>query len=169
MFIVAVPALIMLRPQGAGRIGYAKWVGKAVLAGAVVSLPLALWNTPAYLHSNFAAASGAAFRYDAMSFFAYWADTHNWTPPTWIGGVCLLAAVPVTIAAIRRCENSAGGFAAACGVVMVFFFALNKFAFLNYFYLVIATLCASVAGSEARAVGAEDSLPEQVAQQRLAA
>ena len=152
MFIIAAPALIMLRPRDGGWIGYIKWCGKAFLAGAMVSLPLMLWNLPAYIHSNFAAAAGADFRYDAMSFFAYWADTHGWTPPTWIGAVSLVVAVPVTIASIRRCEFTAGGFAAACSVVMVFFFALNKFAFANYFYLVIATSCASVRVKRSRYV-----------------
>ena len=59
MFIIAAPALIMLRPRDGGWIGYIKWCGKAFLAGAMVSLPLMLWNLPAYIHSNFAAAASA--------------------------------------------------------------------------------------------------------------
>jgi hypothetical protein len=148
MFIVAAPALLMLRPRESDWTTTSKWCGKVLLAGMLVSLPLILWNPAAYVRSNFAAAAGAAFRYDALSFFAYWADTHSWTPPIWIGAVSLIVAVPVTVVAIKRCEPTAGGYAAACAVVMIFFFALNKFAFANYFYLVIATLAVSVNSSQ---------------------
>ena len=167
MFIVATSALFMLRPRKSGWTALAIWCGKVLLAGMLVSLPLILWNPAAYIRSNFAAAAGAGFRYDAMSYLAYWADTHNWTPPMWIGAVSLMLAVPATIVAIKRFEPTAGGFAAACAVVMVFFFAFNKFAFANYFYLVIATICISINGSQPQPIAKE--LVESEPELRLAA
>jgi hypothetical protein len=157
MFIVAAPALVMLRPRELDWTTTIKWCGKVFLVGMLVSLPLILWNPAAYMRSNFAAAAGAACRYDALSFFAYWADTHNWTPPIWIGAVSLIVAMPVTILAIKRCESTAGGFAAACAIVMIFFFSLNKFAFCNYFYLVIATLGVCVTASQPESAIREES------------
>lgn len=140
MFIAIAPALLLLPNEDRP-----KWIAKVVAAALLVSLPLILWNLPAYLRANFAAASGAAFRYDAMSYFAYWADTHAWTPPSWIGWVCLLAAVPVTALALKHSPHTPQGFTAALSVVMIVFFALNKFAFCNYYYLVIAAFCTAAA------------------------
>src|SRR6185312_14878126 len=129
------------------RHGRVRWCAKAMTAGLVASLPLILWNVRAYLHANFAAASGAAFRYDALSYFAYWADTHDWTPPRHVEWISLLTLVPTGWFTLRRAGRSAAGFAAGLSLVALVFFASNKFAFCNYYYLVIAALCTSVAAS----------------------
>lgn len=118
---------------------------KAVLAGAAVSLPLALWNPHAFLHSTFHVAGGAKFRLDALSYFAYYANITDWTPPQWLGCVSFLAALATGAITLRRAERSPAGFAAAVALIFLVFFSLNKFAFCNYYYFVVAALCTSAA------------------------
>jgi hypothetical protein len=128
-------------------------------AGLVASLPLILWNVRAYVHANFAAASGAAFRYDALSYFAYWADTHAWTPPRHVEWISLLTLVPTGWFVLRRAGRSAAGFTVGLSLVALVFFASNKFAFCNYYYLVIAALCTSAGASTCVETGAIPLVP----------
>jgi hypothetical protein len=124
---------------------------KAAFMGAVVSLPLALWNSRAFLHSTLLVASGAQFRLDALSFFAFFANVYGWTPPGWAGGISYMAAIIVGLGVLKKAGRSPAGFGAATALVFLLFFSLNKFAFCNYYYFVIATLCGAVGASRERA------------------
>ena len=154
--LAALPALLLIRPRWGFREGV-RLFGKAALAGAMVSLPLALWNTRAFLHSTLLVASGAKFRLDALSYFAFYANLRDWTPPQALGGVSFLAAMATGALTLRRGERSAAGFAAAVSLMFLVFFSLNKFAFCNYYYFVIAALCTSAAAmaSPVAAAGGE--------------
>ncbi len=153
MFCAAGPSLLLLG-RGWNWTRAQRMYAKAALAGALVSVPLALWNVEAYWRANFAAAAAAKLRYDALSFLAYWANTHDWTPSASIGAVALVAVLPATALVIWRCEWSPAGFAAAVGIVFLVFFSINKFDFCNYYYFVISALCAAVAGATPAATAA---------------
>jgi hypothetical protein len=162
--LAVLPAMLLIWPKWNLR-DAARLLGKAALAGAAVSLPLALWNTHAFLHSTFLVASGAKFRLDALSYFAYYANVRDWTPPQWLGSVSFFAALATGGMTWRRAERSAAGFAAGVAIVFLVFFSLNKFAFCNYYYFIIAALCASVAAtsSQAQTAAKADSDPHEFA------
>jgi hypothetical protein len=146
MILAAVPAVLLIPRPWTLRQG-ASFALKAAVAGGLVSLPLALWNWRGFLHSNFLVAGGANFRLDALSYFAYAGNLLNWTPPQWLGTASFVAAIAVACLSLRRGERSASGFCGSVALMYLAFFALNKFAFCNYYYFVISSLCASVAAS----------------------
>jgi hypothetical protein len=146
MILAAAPALLLLpRPWTLRQT--TSFAAKAILAAALVTLPLALWNWPAFLHSNFLVAGGAKFRLDALSYFAYAASVFNWAPAQSLGGISFLAALAAAAVALRRADRSPAGFAAAIALMYLAFFCLNKFAFCNYYYFVISALCTSAAAT----------------------
>ena len=147
--LAMLPAMLLLKPKWDWR-DAANLLGKAALIGAAVSLPLALWNFRAFLHSTLLVASGAKFRLDALSYFAYSAQLHDWTPPQSLGRVSFLAALVTGVFVLRRGERSAAGFSAGVALVFMMFFCLNKFAFCNYYYFIVATLCTSAAALQGR-------------------
>ena len=142
--LALLPAMLLVKPKWNVR-DAAVLLGKAALIGAAVSLPLALWNMRAFLHSTLFVANGAKFRLDALSYFAYYAQTHDWTPSQSLGSVSFLAAIIAGIFVLVWGERSAAGFSAGVALVFMAFFCLNKFAFCNYYYFIVATLCASAA------------------------
>jgi hypothetical protein len=151
MPLAALPVVLLLGERRSLK-NVGALFAKAALIGASVSLPLAFWNAKAFAHSTLLVAGGAQFRLDALSFFAFFANVYNWTPPDWAGAVSYLAAIGVGIYTLFRAERSAGGFAGVMATMFLVFFSLNKFAFCNYYYFVIATLCTAVAASRDRAI-----------------
>jgi len=154
--LAILPAMLLIKPKWNLR-DMAVLLGKAALIGAAVSLPLALWNCRAFLHSTFLVASGAKFRLDALSYFAYYAQLHDWTPPQSFGGISFLAALATGVFVLLRGERSAAGFSAGVALVFMVFFCLNKFAFCNYYYFIVATLCTSAAALQGRDTFAAES------------
>ena len=57
----------------------------ALVTGCAVSLPLILWDAPAFLTANFGVADGTAFRMDALSYLALWGNVTGWTPSAGAG------------------------------------------------------------------------------------
>jgi hypothetical protein len=157
MFLAAAPAVLFLEPPWSVRRIAAMFL-RAGIAGSLVTLPLALWNYTAYMRSNFLVAGGAGFRMDALSYFAYFGNIFDWPVPTWLGGAGFLAAAIATVVVLRCGERSPAGFAVGVAIVFLIFFSLNKFAFCNYYYFVIAALCTSAAaGVEVRTTATKAS------------
>ena len=169
MLCAIAPAFLLIGRPLRWREMLASFRSSRSSSAQAVSLPLALWNFRAFLNSNFLVAGGAKFRMDALSFFAYYANIRDWTPPAWIGSVSFLAAVPITIFAMRRAARTPAGFATALGLVFIFFFSLNKFAFCNYYYFVVGTFCVSIAASAAAQVEAAIESPTEFQPVPLAA
>jgi hypothetical protein len=125
-----------------------KWlrmIGVAIAVGAIVTLPLALWDFPAFWHSAVAVQLRQPFRSDALSFLAaanHWFDV---TPPAWIAFIALAA---VQALCLWKCPRSPAGFAIATAASLLVFFAFNKQAFANYYFLVVAACCCALAASD---------------------
>jgi hypothetical protein len=120
-------------------------IGKSVLAAVVVTLPLVLWDVGAFWHSAVALQFRQPFRWDALSFLAWWRGGERSPLPPPMLVVPFAALALATAAVLWRCRRTPAGFAAGTALVFFAFFAFNKQAFANYYYLVIAAMCCAVA------------------------
>ena len=118
---------------------------KVAVVAALVTLPLALWDLPAFVHSAVLLQFRQPFRPDALSYLVPLSHLGIGTPPAWPGFV---AAGVAAALALRRCPRTPAGFAAAVGLILLAFFAFNKQAFCNYYHLVIGAFCCAAAVSE---------------------
>lgn len=119
---------------------------RAGITAAVVTLPLALWDIRAFLHSAVLLQLRQPFRMDALSFLSAWANAGHPQPPAAIAFVALAAAGGL---ALWRLRPGPANFAAAIALSYFAFFAFNKQAFANYYFLVIAALWCAVATMDA--------------------
>jgi hypothetical protein len=118
----------------------------------LVSLPLVLWNFPAFWHSAVAVQLKQPFRDDALSFLSLFYRTTGVAPPAWIAFVTLFG---VQALGLWRSPRTAGGFAAAVAASLLAFFAFNKQAFANYYFLVACAFACALAATELRSPAAE--------------
>jgi small-conductance mechanosensitive channel len=116
----------------------------AVAVVAVLTLPFALWNLPAFVHDVVTLQVQQPFRADALTFLAAFAYLTGVRLPSILAFVAATLAMAV---AWWRCPRTPSGFALAVAFVFFAFFAFNKQAFCNYYFFVIGALCASVAAS----------------------
>jgi hypothetical protein len=117
-------------------------------AGAVVlavSLPLILWDVPAFVRSAITLQFAQPFRTEALSYLAWWA--RDGSPPL-SPSLSLVAALLAIGVSLWRAPRTPAGFAGAVALTCCAFFAFNKQAFCNYYYLVVGSLCVAVAAAE---------------------
>lgn len=141
--ILALPLLPLLA-QGPDR-GKAirDMLIKAGLVVMAINLPFFLWKPEAFIRSLVLFQFRQPFRTDALSYLVLvYKQTQGVKLPIWIS---LVAVIPAYVVALRRSVRSPAGFAAALTLVQLAFFAFNKQAFCNYYYIVIATACWSIA------------------------
>lgn len=118
------------------------FVLRAVLTGAAVTLPLALWNPHAFWFDNVGFQLQQPLRSDALSYLAWFSRDGVPPFPMWI---YLPATLAVTAVALWRLPRTPAGFATALSAVFLVFFATNKQAFANYYFFVIGALYCAVA------------------------
>jgi hypothetical protein len=141
--VLAVPLvwLILPEPRPRGRAAW-RWAAKLVLLPVVISLPLAFWDLSAFCHDVVLLQLHQPFRADALSFLAWWAADGGSQLPTALAFVAALAA---WVLSLWQHQRTPSGFALGVALTFLGFFALNKQAFCNYYYFVIAAACAAVA------------------------
>ena len=115
---------------------------KAVASACIVTLPLALWNLGAFWNNAVVLQFRQPFREDALSFAAALSRAGS---PKLHTGVAIVAALGVAVFCASKLPRSAHSFALAVAITFLTFFALNKQAFANYYFFVIAALCCSIA------------------------
>jgi hypothetical protein len=129
------------------------WIGmlaKALLAAIVVTLPLALWDWGAFWHSAVELQVRQPYRWDSLSFLAWWMDGSRSIPRmVWVVPFVLLVAA--TFAVLWRVRHTAAGFAAGVAVILFSFLVFNKQAFGNYYLVVIGAMCCAIATTPAEA------------------
>jgi hypothetical protein len=116
----------------------------ALAIAAAVTLPMALWDFPAFLRSAVLLQWNQPFRNDALSLLVPLAQATGATPPAWIAFVLAAGAAAL---AVWKLPRTAGGFATAVAFAFLAFFAFNKQAFCNYYHFVIAALCCAIAAA----------------------
>lgn len=140
--VLAVPLLALLWPPPW------RWrvMGPAALKAAAVAiavtLPLAVWDLRAFTYSVAELQFYQPFRHDALSYLAAYASLTGHEPSS---AFSFLAALAAMIFCLRRCPRTPAGFSAAFASTYFAFFAFNKQAFCNYYYLVLGALCLAVA------------------------
>jgi hypothetical protein len=116
---------------------------KALIAAAIVTLPLALWNPRAFWESAIVLHTRFPFRPDALTLLSWWSKSDpTWSGPAWPGFAALAIGVG---ASLWRAPRGAFGFAAAVAMSFLLFFALGKHAFANYYYFVVGAMCCAIA------------------------
>ena len=118
---------------------------KTILAAAVVTLPLVLWNPAAFWHSAVIELMDNPFRSDSLNFAAMWVRAGHSSLPQWLPFVVAILAGGF---AMVRAPRNTSGFAAAVSLILICFFALAKQAFCNYYLLIIGALCCCVATAD---------------------
>jgi hypothetical protein len=115
----------------------------ACAAAAVVTLPLALWDFRAFWQSAITLQMRQPYRPDALSFLAWWGyGRTGWTGPFWLAFVALFIAAMLSL---WRLPRGIAGFVMGFAFTYYCFFAFNKQAFANYYYLVLGALCITTA------------------------
>ncbi|MGN6696893.1 MAG: hypothetical protein ACTHMR_01935 [Thermomicrobiales bacterium] len=143
--VVAVPLTVLLLPRPwSWRDLWRLWWRAGAVALAV-SLPLALWNLPAFVRSVITLQLYQPFRPDALSYVAWFARNAASHPPTWLA---LPAVVPAIALALWRAARTPAGFATAVAFVFLVFLVTNKQAFCNYYFFVIGALCCAIAATQ---------------------
>jgi hypothetical protein len=140
--VLSLLAAPFLLPEPRTSRSFGKFFLKAAIAGAVVTLPLVLWNYRAFWHSAVFELAKNPFRGDALSLSALWFQAGHAAPPQWFA---FAVAVAAGIFANFRAPRTPAGFAGTAALALICFFALAKQAFGNYYLLEIAALCSCVA------------------------
>lgn len=170
--VFAAPLLLLLVPADLRGRPLARFVALACGVAALVTLPLALWDLPAFWRSVVLWQLEQPFRFGCLSFLAALAEVIGREPPRALVLLAFALAGLGTWVALRRLRPSAGSFSLALGFVLLLFFLFNKQAFPNYYLLVSGALCLAViadapAGSPATPVSGQEPLPPPATQPRL--
>jgi hypothetical protein len=159
--ILALPLSFLLVSPGRPRRDWLRLLWPAILVAAIVTLPFALWNLPAFWKSTVTAQQLGPFRWDALTYLVWYGlRGHAVTQPA-TTDLCSALAVLVALGlALWRAPRDPAGFAATLSLVSLAFFAFNKQAFANYYFFVIGALCCAIAACgplEERAADTEAS------------
>lgn len=136
-----LPLAVLLVPRGTPRREWVRLGAVALGTALAVTLPLALMDVRAFLHSALAFHLRQPYRQDSLSLPAALVRTFGGAPRLWLGALALPAAY--ALALWRRPERSAGAFVAASALVLLTFFAFGKQAFTNYYVLVVLFLASA--------------------------
>ena len=82
------------------------------------------------------------FRIDSLSYLAWYARITGSQPAAWVGFAAMLAAM---VLVLWRAPRTPAGFAAGGATILFAFFAFNKQAFCNYYFVVLGALWCAVA------------------------
>jgi hypothetical protein len=119
-----------------------RFLAKATGVGLLCTLPLALWDFKGFWYSVVVFQGIQPFRADALSLMSWTALNGVPRLPMWFS---FAAAAGVSALAWWRGLRNVNGFAMASSVSMLFFFAVAKQAFCNYYFLVAGMFCVTAA------------------------
>lgn len=144
--VLALPAALLLeRWPLRGRPWLASWSRAAAVVAATL-LPFVVWEPVGFFHSVVTLQLYQPFRREALSYLAWWAAQGGGQIGAWVS---LIAAALAAALALWRAPRNAAGFAAGLALTLLAFFAFNKQAFCNYYFLVIGALCVALATGSA--------------------
>jgi len=138
------PLTLLLLPRPWSWRAVRAFAWRAIGSGLVVSLPLILWDLPAFINSTVTLQFRAPFRQDSLSYLA-WANPANPVAWYWLPFAAMAGMSALVLWLSRRRRIT---FPAAVALVLLVFFVLNKQAFANYYYLVVGAFCCAAAAAE---------------------
>jgi hypothetical protein len=147
--VLTLPLALLMAPRPVAWRRLVRPTGVAVAVCLLVTLPFAIWDMSAFWHSVVEVQFLQPSRPDALAY------------PAWFGMpqvaaiAGFVALVPALALVIWRSARTPAGYAGAIALVYLAFFAFNKQAFANYYYMVVGALCIAVAATriEPRAGG----------------
>lgn len=143
--LLVLPLVPLLLPTPLKAADLVKLVGRAVAVAVIVNVPFLLWDARALYHCLVTFQVQAPFRGDALTYLAWLSRRATPIGVTgWPGFVLVAPAIALTL---WRTPRTPSGFAAGVAFVLLAFFAFNKMAFANYYYLVIGALCLAIAAA----------------------
>jgi hypothetical protein len=155
---LTAPLALLLLPGPWRAPGVRRWavraLGAAAAVGLALTLPFVLWGPRAFWHSVVALHVRQPFREDALSYLAAGAAATGERLP---GALGFLAVALLGALALWCAPRTPSGFAGALALVLLGFFAFNKQAFCNYYFLVVGALCAALAALPAPAAPGEEA------------
>ena len=116
-------------------------LAKAAAIALAITLPFVLWSPNGFYRSVVLFQFLQPFRADSLSYLAWFARVSGSTPPVWVGFVMMFAAM---IVMGLKAPRTAAGFAAGGALILLAFFAFNKQAFCNYYFVVVGALWCAV-------------------------
>ncbi|MFZ5785223.1 MAG: hypothetical protein ACOY3Y_02170 [Acidobacteriota bacterium] len=140
--VFMVPLAFLLLPRPLTWRGAATFAAKAAAPALLVTLPFVAWGPRDFWFDVVQLQVLQPFRDEALSFLAWWKQQHGVQPSTAWPFVAAIAAVALSV---WRFSRTIGGFVGALSVTYLVFFATNKQAFCNYYYLVIGAAALSAA------------------------
>jgi hypothetical protein len=148
--VIFLPLLFLLLPRPLDWRRSLRFLGVMVLTGAIVSLPLALWNWPAFWNSNVTIQIKQPFRHDAFSYLALIANTRpgNFDPPRWWSMIPFALLLPTWAILLWRLPRNMTGFVLGVAGTSIVFLFFNRQAFLNYHTFAAGALLLAVAVME---------------------
>lgn len=155
--VIIFPLVILLLQRPINWRNSILLVMKAGALSMAIALPFILWNPLAFFRSIVLGHVNMPFRMDALSFPAMLAFFSGIRLPAFVG---FIAGALAAIWSLRNAPRTPAGFSAATALVLLTFFSFNRQAFFNYYFLVLAVSCCTVAitnsGTAERFTGFDD-------------
>lgn len=141
--LLACPALALLLPRPFEWKEYGRVLGYSVLVAVAITAPFFLWGIGPFVRSVVTLQFYQPLRTEALSYLVWFArGEQHW--PAWFA---FAAAAVGAALALWRGAHSATGFAAGVALTLIGFFAFNKQAFCNYYFLVIGACAVGLAAA----------------------
>jgi len=147
--ILIAPALPLLLPRPLQWRSSLQFLFKAAIVGAAITLPLVLWNVPAFWKSAITVQVQNPFRADSLNYAATWVRAGHAAPGVWLSLV--FAAIAGAIV-FWKAPRTPAGFAIGVSLIFLCFFSVAKQAFCNYYFLTVGALCCAVAAADIQSV-----------------
>ena len=139
--VVMLPLVMLLIPPSTSSKDKKRFFSVVLGTALVVSLPMILWNVREFVWSALLLQFKQPLRDDALSFLVA-SKLLGFSLPFWLPFSLAIAA---TIWALKVAPRNVHGFCAACTLVFFVFVAWNKQAFINYYFVIFAMLCCTLA------------------------
>jgi hypothetical protein len=140
--VLAVPLLWRFAVGGRDLRGF---ILRAVVVGAVVTLPFLIWSPRAFIESVVLLQLREPVRLDSLSFLS-WAVRHGLGAGSFVWAAAA-AAVGVVLTMLIT-PNTPAGFAASLAFSSFVAFACGSKAFCNYYFFVAGAMCCAIAASQ---------------------
>ena len=137
--LALVPLLMGNHWEWKKLVGFAS---KSLLVVCVAYLPFYFWNPHAFLLSLVTVQLNVPLRLDLISYSSYLVNKGAPVPPAWLP---FLYLPPGIYLGLRKAPSTPAGFAAACSLLLLPFFALSKQGAPNYYFLVFGMACCGLA------------------------